>query len=497
MDMVIGGLDVGSTGCKITLYDENGRLLHAGYKDYPVQRESDGHLINAEDIWAVVRQLIQEAAQREPRLTGIGVTSFGESFVLLDENDRVLFPSMLYTDPHGEEEAAELCSRISRDEIAAISGALPHAMYSLPKLMWLKKHEPDVYRRATRVCLIQDYIVYMLTGRAQIDYSLASRTLAFDIKRLVWSDTLLDAAGIDRTLLSRPVPPGTSAGAIRASLAGELGIPRSIEIVSCCHDQVSATVGAGVLQAGMAVDGTGTVECLTPLFDGIPDNFEMQRNNIAIAPHAIPGKYVGYAFSFTGGATVKWYIDHLAGYEKSASAHSGLSVYEQLEAGMKDGPTGLLVLPHFAGAATPYMDYGSKGGIIGLTLSTMGADIYKALMEGVVFELAVNVDILRDAGVRIDRLNATGGCTLSGVWMQMKADILNIPITRMRDKEAGTIGGILLTGVSLGAFAGLAEAAEKLVIPCETYLPREKYHEKYTKIYQRYKRLYTAVRPLV
>jgi xylulokinase len=335
----------------------------------------------------------------------------------------------------------------------------------------------------------------MLTGRAQIDYSLAARTLAFDIRKLTWSDTMLEAAGIDRSLLSKPVPSGTCAGPIRAPLAEKLHIPESIQIVSCCHDQVSATVGAGVLEPGMAVDGTGTVECLTPLFEWIPDNFELQQSSIAIVPHAIPGKYVGYAFSFTGGAIIKWFIDHLAGYEKSACAGSGLSVYEQLESGMKDGPTGLLVLPHFAGAATPYMDYGSKGAVIGLTLSTTGPDIYKAFMEGVVYELAVNVDILKNAGIGIDRLNATGGCTLSRTWMQMKADILNIPITRMREKEAGTIGGIMLTGVTLGAFDNLEKAAEILAVPCETYEPRKEYHEEYMKIYRKYRQLYAAVRP--
>ncbi|NLT96582.1 MAG: carbohydrate kinase, partial [Christensenellaceae bacterium] len=361
--MVIGGLDIGTTGCKITLYNENGQLLYAGYKDYPVQRNQGAHLINAEDICTVVRALIQEAVRHEPDLAGIGVTSFGESFVLLDENDHVLYPAMLYTDPRGEEEVRELSSRLSRDQIASITGTVPHAMYSLPKLMWIKKNAPQVFKRASRVCLIQDYIVYMLTGRAQIDYSLAARTLAFDIRKLTWSDAILEAAGIDRSLLSKPVPSGTCAGPIRASLAEKLHIPQSIQIVSCCHDQVSATVGAGVLEPGMAVDGTGTVECLTPLFEGIPDNFELQQSSIAIVPHAIPGKYVGYAFSFTGGAIIKWFIDHLAGYEKSACADSGLSVYDQLESGMKDGPTGLLVLPHFAGAATPYMDYGSKGAV--------------------------------------------------------------------------------------------------------------------------------------
>lgn len=141
--MVIGGLDIGTTGCKITLYIENGQLLYAGYKDYPVQRNQGAHLINAEDIWTVVRALIQKAAQHEPDLAGIGVTSFGESFVLLDENDHVLYPAMFYTDPRGEEEVRELSSRLSRDQIASITGTVPHAMYSLTKLMWIKKNAPQ------------------------------------------------------------------------------------------------------------------------------------------------------------------------------------------------------------------------------------------------------------------------------------------------------------------------------------------------------------------
>ena len=294
--MLLAGLDIGSTGCKVAVYRDNGEFLGKTYRDYPVQRVTSGHEVDAAAIWLGVKEAIREASRTWPGISGIGVTSFGETFVLLDGEDKPLLPAMLYTDPRGNEECAELTKLLGEEQIILTTGVKPAAMYSLPKLMWVKKNRPDVWARTARVCQMEDYIVYLLTGKAQIDYSLATRTMAFDIHRLAWSQELLDAAGVGAEMLSVPVPAGTSAGTVKPELLAELGLSEDTIIVSVSHDQVAAAIGSGVFEESCGVDGAGTVECITPVFRNY-DPMEMASGGYAIVPYAVPGKYVCYAFS--------------------------------------------------------------------------------------------------------------------------------------------------------------------------------------------------------
>ena len=369
-----------------------------------------------------------------------------------------------------------------------MTGLRPHEMYSLPKLMWVKRHEPEIWRQVKHVFLIEDYVVWHLTGKAQIDYSLATRTMAFDIHSLSWSRQLFGAAEIDVSLMSDPVPTGTSAGRVTKETAERTGLDPACRIVSISHDQVAACVGAGAFDGSVAVDGAGTVECLTPIFDRVPDIDVMFDGFFSVVPYVIPGKYVAYAFSYTGGALIGWCMEKLAPGKTNAEIEAAYG---------KDEPTNLLVLPHFAGAATPYMDTGSKGAILGLTTATTVPEIYRACMEGVAYEMRLNYEALQGSGIRFEKLHATGGGAKSKVWMQMKADVLNIPITALKTVDAGTVGSAMLTGVTIGLFAGLKEAAAVMVQEVETFTPRPGMHEQYMRIYDRYKNVYHAVRPLM
>ena len=496
--MLLAGLDIGTTGCKITVYRPDGDYLGRIYRDYPLIRTASEHETDAALIWESVQAVLTEAAVRWPDIAGIGVTSFGESFALLDDNDRPLHSAMLYTDPRGEDECRKLCDAFGRDKLTYITGLTPHPMYSISKLMWIKANHPDIYNKTKKICFMEDYIVYMLTGVRQTDYALATRTMAFDIRKLAWSRDILEAAGIGEDLLPVLVPAGTEAGYIKPGIADKTGLPSDTLIVSAGHDQVAAAVGSGVFDESMAVDGAGTVECITPVFNGIPDNDRMSKNHYPIIPYVIPGKYVCYAFLFTGGAAVNWFTDNLAGYAASEATMNNTDIYTQLSGNIPlEKPTGLLVLPHFAGAATPYMDSGSKAAIAGLTLSSTQQDIFHAIMEGVCFEMRLNMERLSEAGVLFGGLRATGGGANSRVWMQMKADILNIPVTALQTAEAGGLGAAMMVGVSKGIFSDLFDAAGKMVFERETFFPRPNISDEYNDIYKRYLQLYTAVRPLV
>lgn len=484
--MLIGGLDVGTTGCKLTTYDDKGNFVYNSYQEYEVNRQGGEHEIDAEVIFDAVCNVFADTAKKYD-LSAVGVTTFGETFVALGENDNALLPSMLYTDPRGEDECKYLCDTLGEDKIIHIAGVKPHQMYSLPKIMWIKNNRPDIYSKIKRIMLMEDYIVYKLTGVAAIDYSLAARTMAFDIRNKCWSDDILGAAGIDENLLSEPVGAFNIAGEIKTDIALKLDINCSIKIINGAHDQVAAAVGSGVFEVGQAVDGTGTVECVTPVFDKIPENDVLYDEGYSVVPYVFDGTYVCYALSFTGGAVIKWFRDNMGGGKS----------YAELDNSVKDEPTGILVMPHFAGAANPYMDNGSKAAMVGLTLEHTNADIYKALMEGVTYEIMANIEHLESFGINLKKLYATGGGASSDVWLQIKADILGRPVAALSAKEAGACGTCMMAGVATGIYKDLYEAKKNFVKEKRTFVPNTDNAEKYKKYYQAYKKIYSSVRPIV
>lgn len=492
---MLGGIDVGTTGCKITIYDNDGTLTYQAYRDYPVTRAGE-HEVQASAIWQGVQEVIKDAASHCKNIQAIGITSFGESCVLLDEKDEPILPVMLYTDIRGKEQSEYLADKIGSEYIEQVTGVHPHEMYSLPKVMWIKEHRPEEFAKTKHICMMEDYVIYMLTGNAVIDYSLAARSLGFNIHKLEWSNSIFEAAGIDKNLFSKPVISGTKAGTVKKELAEALGLAEDVVIVPVGHDQVAAAIGSGVFEKGTGIDGAGTVECIAPLYEGIPEGRTMAEGGYAVIPYVIPGHYVTYAFSYAGGALISWYIQNFAKYEKQLAKESGKSVYEILEQDMKDEPTGILVLPHIAGAATPYMDMDAKGAITGLTISHNASDVYRAMMEGVCYEMVLNMEWLEEAGIRPGKLRATGGGASSKVWMQMKADMLNVPIVSLGNAEAGAVGCAMMAGIATGVFKDLQDAAGVMITEGATYYPRKEQHEAYMKHYDRYRELYKAVRPL-
>lgn len=489
--MYIGGLDIGTTGCKLSVYDDKGNFICNSYREYKVSRNNGKHEFDAEKIFDAVCEVISETTHSY-EIAAIGVTSFGESFVALDGNGKVVFPSMLYTDPRGEKECKILIDTLGEKKLIEISGVKPNQMYSLPKLMWLKANHPEKYDSVKKVLLMEDYIIYKLTGNACIDHSLAARTMALDIKTRQWSDEIFSAAGVDKALFSTPVYAGNVAGTVLPELSEKLGIKNKMKIVNGSHDQVAATVGCGILKPGEAMDGTGTVECVVPVFDAIPENEELYDKGYSVVPFVSDHTYACYALSFTGGAVLKWFRDHFAG-----NFDSSKNIYAELDASVREEPTGILVLPHFAGAANPYMDSGSKAAIVGLTLEHTASDFYKALMEGVTYEMKVNLEVLGKFGIHPKKIYATGGGSNAKVWMQIKADILNRPISSLSAKEVGACGTCMLVGVGIGLYKDLDEAKAVFVKEKMTCIPNQRKAEVYTQYFHAYRRLYDAVRPIV
>ncbi|MBQ3226042.1 MAG: carbohydrate kinase [Clostridia bacterium] len=477
--MKLGGLDIGTTGCKVSIYDETGEFLAQSYCEYESTRNTETQEIDGAAVWNGVKKVLLKAKAEVGQIDAIGVSSFGESFVMLDEDDNILLPSFLYTDKRGNEE----CTLFDAEETIRIAGVKPHGMYSLPKLMWIKKNLPEIYKKTKRILLFEDFIVYKLTKKAQIDYSLACRTMGFDIRTKTWSKALFDVAGIDIEKMSEPVVGGTIAGKI---VDAELDMTDTL-VVSGCHDQLASLIGAGVLDTGSAVDGTGTVECITPVFDDIPNQKEFYEQGYCTVPHILDGKYICYVLSFTGGAALKWYKDTFI-EDKS---------YREMDETIPAEPTGILVVPYFAGAATPFMDENAKAIFTGVTLGTTKEDMYRAIMEGVTYEILFNLEHLEASGVsRTEKLYTTGGGAKSEVWLQIKADILNRELTAINAPEVGAMGTVMLATVALGVYKDLYAAKEQFVKYGKTFTPNPKRAKEYEKLMKTYRGIYRAMRPL-
>lgn len=476
--MRIGGLDIGTTGCKISVYDEAGNFVKCEYAEYEVTRSGGLHEVDPAMIWDGVKRVVKNLDM--PDLEAMAVTSFGETFVMLDADDKPCAPSMLYTDPRGREECEKTAERFGREYLAYLTGADPHEMYSLPKIMWIKNNMPAAYKATKRILLMQDYIVYMLTGRAQIDHSLAARTTCFDIKAKKWCDEILDFCGIDKTLFSTPVPSGTIAGNIKIELAKELNVSPYLKVISGCHDQIAAMTGANAYSSDEVMDGTGTVECVPVIMDEPPKDFSLYKCGYSFAPH-INGKYACYVLSYCGGSTIKWFKDNFT--DKS---------YDELNRNVKEEPTNLLIMPHFAGAATPYMDTAARAVMAGLTFEHTKTDIYKALMEGTAYEIAVNLDVLANFGVKPKTLIATGGGAKSDVWLQIKADVLNAEVIATDTEEVGAAGTAFLAGAAVGIY----DKNTRLVKSRKTFYPNPKRHEFYSLQFKKYKKMYKLCKEL-
>lgn len=498
--MSIAGIDVGTTGCKCSVYSRTGEFLCESYREYHSEVTAISHVMDPLLVWQSIKEVISDVASEVEKIQVIGVTSFGEAAVLLNELDQPLMKSLLFTDPRGREECDRLIATLGISYLNKTTGLNPDIMYTISNLMWIKEHEPEIMEKCKRICLFEDYVVYMLSGVQQIDYSLATRTMAFNVNDLTWDHKILEVAGIDQSLLSTIVPVGTKAACIRKELLQELGLSSDTVIVSGCHDQVAAAVGTGVYRAGMAVDGTGTVECITNIYDKRDQKINTEclyQGSYAVVPF-MEGLNIAYAFSFTGGALLKWYRDQLASHEARIARDNGENDYEHFNEELAmDHPSGLLVLPYFAGAGTPNMDKNAKGAILGLTLETTSIDLYKALMEGVTYEMRLNIEKLSEAGIEIETIRATGGGARSKKWLQIKADILRKPIVSLGAAQSGTLGCIMLAGLACGIYQTMEEAEATFVTVKETYYPRESIAVQYDHLYDSYRKVYQSIKDIL
>jgi len=494
------GLDIGTTGCKATIFDYDGNVKVSAYREYTLLSPRPGQTeLDPEKVWRSVKEVIRRSAAgyKGEKIKAVSISSFGEAAIPLDKGGNILGNSIMYTDRRGEEEVRDLEQKLGGEKVLSITGASVHPMYTLGKLMWLKKHHPDIYRNAWKFMLYAGFILHRLGAEPHIDYSLAGRTMAFDIVKKQWSEQILDCAGIEKDKLPLPVQSGTIVGEVTSDVAEDLGLPAGILLVSGGHDQPCAALGAGVIRENIAVDGMGTVECITPALNRPVISKQMAEANLVCVPHLKKDMYVTYAFNFTGGSLLKWFRDNFAYEERLLAAEKGVDVYDLLIDKAVDYPTDVYILPYFAGAGTPYMDTEAKGAVIGLKLDTSREEIIKAVLEGITYEMMLNLECLDRAGVRLDELRAVGGGAKSGYWLQLKADMMGKRIVSLNVSEAGTLGVAMLAGTASGVYSSLDDAVERLVKVKQVYYPDEEKHRIYQGKYLVYKNIYPHIKSIL
>jgi xylulokinase len=523
--MALMGLDVGSTGCKAVVFDVAGNQLTRAYREYPEIYPQAGWIeLDPARVWQSVKEVIAEAAAAvtEP-VRALSISAMGETFTPVARDGNFLYNSIVSPDSRAVPQARALDEALGAERIFQITGMPAHPSFTLPKIAWMAQERPEVHQQVWKYLLWPDLIYYKLGLEPRLDYSLAGRTMAFDVVNKCWSEEMLEglntpearrAAGVSSPgpdtgngaagirplhtdLFAAPIKSGEVVGELSAAMASELGLPTGCLVVAGGHDQPMNALGAGIIKEGLAVDGMGTVECITVAFEQPVLNEAMRRHNYCCYPHVALDLYCSIAFNYSSGSVLRWYRDNFCAAQKQQAEAAGQDVYDLILADLPAGPTKLFTIPYFAGSGTPYLDPLARGAVFGLTLSCDDKTFVKGLLEGTCYEINLNIVSLAAAGVSVDRLRVTGGGSRSPLWLQLKADITGKEIVTLNVSESGCLAGAMLGGVATGEFASLAEATEALVHEKESYTPNAAQHAQYQDLYAIYAQLWPAVRDLV
>lgn len=490
------GLDIGTTGCKAGLFDGAGRLLALAYREYPLLAPEPGWAeIDSEQVCRSCMEVVREAAARagpDP-VAGLGISCQGEAFTPVAADGRMLANAMVSSDARAEPLVGPWSRRFGEARLYEATGHTPHPMFTIYKLLWLRQHRPEVWDAAARFYCFEELLQSRLGLEPAISWPLAGRTMMFNVRTHQWQDEILAEVGLQRARLAPPRPSGEVVGRIGAAAARALGLPQGVPVVAGGHDQPCGALGAGIVEPGRAMYATGTVECICPAFDRPVFADDLFRSNLCTYDFTLPGMYTTVAFSLTGGNLLRWFRDQWAHQEVAEAARTGADPYDLILRGMAAEPTDLLVLPYFTPSGTPYFDAKVPGAILGLRLTTTRAQVLRALLEGVAFEMRLNVDILERAGLRIREFRAIGGGAKNLALTQLKADVLDRPITTLEVTEAGCLG-VAMLACAAHTNAKPQELVAAWVKPASLVEPDPRRARRYAERFAAYQRLYPAVR---
>lgn len=497
--MALIGLDIGTTGCKASLFNADGRLLAKASREYAVDMPQPGWAEqDIEQVWRLALETLCEviATSGERVVEAIGLSVHGEAVTAVDADGNALRPLMLGMDTRTVAQNQWLCEKFGAEKLFEWTGMPVHTINTLPKLLWMKQHEPELWKNASRFMLVEDFLIMKMTGKAAISQCLASRTQLYNLRQARWSEEILQGLGLDAKRLSPVLPSGSAVAPLKKELCEAIGVSHPPLVVTGGHDQACGALGVGLTRPGLAMVSTGTAEVVEVALDSPAVNATLLGGNISVYAHVVPGLYLAMTLNHSGGMLLRWFRDTLCEGERQRAAQTGGDAYDLILQGADPGPTGLFVLPHFAGSGTPWFDTQSKGAILGLTFKTSRADLAKAILEGLTYELRINLDLLKSGGVAIDVLRAIGGGAKSELWLQLKADITGILVVAPEITEAAGFGAALLAGVGCGLYPNAAQAAESFLRLRREIQPRPDAQEIYNERFELYRQMYPAIRAI-
>lgn len=498
--MLLMGIDVGTTGFKILLTRPNGEVAAKAYGEYSVYRPKSTWVeVDLDEVWSSIlvqmRRLVKSTFPE--RLVGLAVSSQGETVVPVNKAGECLARAISWTDRRTEEQFEWWRKRYDAWEIYQITGQPLHPMFTVNKLMWLKKYRSKLYRKTYKFLCVEDFLNFRLTSNPITDYSIAARTMMFDIRRKEWSSDIVETAGIDRSKLPNLAPSGRVVGEIREDVAKKIGLSANVYVSTGGHDHSAAAFGVGITRDGPALDDLGTSESILAVTKRPMLRRSLFEGGYAVCPYVKEDRFIVLSAIPAAGAALRWFRDQFGQSERAVAKRRRVGVYDVMmceASGSQPGASGLFFLPHLAGAMTPYSDPKSRGVLLGLRLYHTRNDLLRSIAEGVILEQRGNIEYQESEGIRISELRVTGGGAASEFWLKLRADILGKKVVVPKITEATAFGAALLAGVGMKIYRSYEEAVKEAYRVKKTFSPRRQAHRRYNTFYELHRKIYPLLR---
>ncbi|MDO8682661.1 MAG: xylulokinase [Armatimonadota bacterium] len=493
------GIDVGTSGTKALLITTDGRVVASStrtyplYTPYPLWAEQD-----PEDWWQATIGAIQDVISSsgiDPKsIRGMGLSGQMHGAVFLDENHRVLRPSILWCDQRTAAECEWITNTVGLEKVVELTCNPVLTGFTAGKIIWLRNNEPEVYAKVRKVLLPKDYIRFRLTGEFATEVSDASGTSLFDVRNRKWADEILDAIGIPRDWMPRSYESPEVSGRITEEAAGLTGLKAGMHVVGGGGDQAAGAVGNGIVESGIISSTVGTSGVVFAFADEPVIDPQLRVHTFC---HAVPDKWHVMGVMLSAGGSLRWYRDTFAECESLVSKSIGGEVYDILSQQadqVAPGCEGLIFLPYLTGERTPYPDPNARGAFFGITLRHDKPHFVRAVLEGVAYGLRDSFSILDEMKVPIRQVRASGGGARSAVWRQIQADVTGREHVMINVDEGPAFGVALLAGVGTDIYGSVEEACRATIKVVLTTNPDKAANTIYSKYYGVYRNLYQSLK---
>jgi sugar (pentulose or hexulose) kinase len=483
-------LDAGTTSMKAGLFEPNGRCLAIELQEYAlISKSADEAELDPLMYWQAachtIRAVLSKANIEPKDVVGLAVSSQGETTITLDKFGQPLRNALVWLDNRAVNQANYLKEKLGSQVYAhtGIPDVIP--TWTACKILWIKENEPEIFNNAGKFLLVQDYLIYRLTGRYITDGSISCTSLLFDIVRHAWWEESLAAVGISEDKLARVQLPGSIAGSLTETAATELGLTTRTSVICGGMDQSVGAIGAGNINAGVVSETTGAALTVQA---SIPNSLVDQTGQTPVYEHSVASEYLFVPVCPTAGMTYKWFKDQFGQTEILQGENEGLSAYEILNRLANKAPAGcdgLIMLPHLMGAYSPDINPSERGVYCGFTLHHQREHFVRAILESVAFLLRRNLQLIERSGVIIHEVRSTGGGSRGELWNQIKADVCNLPIVLLENEDTALVGNAILAGVACGIFNSIPDGVAAMVAVKETIQPGKDV-AVYEEAYRRY-----------